>query len=1005
MELDQNRLAEDLSGALSGEFLSDPLTRAMYSTDASLYQIMPLGVAFPADRDDLVTLAKYSSETETPLIPRGAGSGVAGSALGTGIIVDFSRFMRSMQWVSDDLVEVQPGIVRDQLNAFLRKRGRYFAPDPSNSAVTTVGSMLAIDAAGSRCFRVGSTRDHVRSIEVVLANGDCLEADRATLDFGLPPEGTIGTSGLQLAAGTQPVVKTHSEETRRRIVSRLAQLFRDNEGIIEDRQPPLVRNCCGYNVRGVMWKDELNLPRLLVGSEGTLGMFSSAVLHTMPIPEFRGAAVLLFGSLDDALKAVQLIRPSQPSACDLLDRRLLSLGRDADVRFAELISPAAEAALIVEQTGYSRRDVRERLRMSLEPVKRELSESVVACEAYEYDDVEFVWSLPSRVVPLLARLKGPSRPLPLIEDIAVPPELISDFLTRAQRVFQKHEVTASLYAHAASGQLHLRPFLPQPREDDGPKLEAIARDVYQVVFQVGGSISGEHGDGLARTAFIRSQYGPLYRVFQEIKEIFDPHHLLNPNKIISDDPHLTMRNLRRHTEPQGDLTELQLQWKPVDVSESVDRCNGCAVCRTQDAEGRMCPFFRLEPREAASPRSKANVLREMLSAGISPDVVTQPELLELSHLCFNCKQCQLECPSNVNIPQIAIEARASHVAANGLERADWILSRAHSLGGIGCTMSPLVNWMMANRSMRWLLEKALGIARERKLPQFARKSFLYSIGRAAKKKRATVGADGVNGESAKRTVAYFVDHFANFHDTELAQAFIAVMRHNGVSTLVPATQKASGMAMISAGDLDEARLLAEENVRELAEIAREGIPIVCTEPAAALCLTQEYPQLLDDPDVELVASQVVEAGHYLKSLHDQGQLLTDFSPLDFDVAYHTPCHLKALRNDRPLLELMSLIPQLRVHSIEKGCSGMAGAFGFARQHFEASLEIGRELMDHVGSGQFNFGATECSGCRLQMQQSTEIPTIHPIKLLALSYGLMPEVARQLNRSSSPLVIS
>jgi Fe-S oxidoreductase len=411
----------------------------------------------------------------------------------------------------------------------------------------------------------------------------------------------------------------------------------------------------------------------------------------------------------------------------------------------------------------------------------------------------------------------------------------------------------------------------------------------------------------------------------------------------------------------------------------------------------MCPFFRIEPREEASPRSKANVMRRYVGGQLDPREFTSPAMKRLANLCFNCKQCQLECPANVNIPQMMIEAKAAYVATHGLSRADWILARAHSFGALGCTFAPAMNWALTNPGARWVIEKLSGISRHRKLPLFARRSFLRSAGRDLLRPPRR--------NSEQPTVVYFVSEYANYNDPELARAFVAVLRYNGIRVHVPPDQTGSGMAMISAGDLDAARDLAEANVRTLAELARDGHPILCTEPAAALCLSQEYPKLLDHPDVQLVASRVMEAGAYLEDLHRQGRLRTDFAPLDLDVAYHTPCHLKALGRSTPLLNLLSLIPSLRVHTIDKGCSGMAGAFGLIEQNFRTSIRIGSELIKSMRSPDLDIGTTECTSCKIQMEQGTTIPTLHPLKLLALAYGLTPEVRQQIETPSRKLVVS
>ncbi|MGH7127923.1 MAG: heterodisulfide reductase-related iron-sulfur binding cluster, partial [Planctomycetaceae bacterium] len=343
------------------------------------------------------------------------------------------------------------------------------------------------------------------------------------------------------------------------------------------------------------------------------------------------------------------------------------------------------------------------------------------------------------------------------------------------------------------------------------------------------------------------------------------------------------------------------------------------------------------------------------------------------------------------------EAKAAHIAASGLGRRDWVLSRIHAFGPLGSTASLASNWMVAHPAARWFLEKTLGIARRRKLPTFARRSFLRSAGRALLRTPHSNGA--------ARPVVYFVSDYANYHDPQLAHAFVRVLEHNGVRVHVPPEQTGSGMSMISAGDLDAAREIALTNLRALAELARDGCEIVCTEPTAALCLKHEYPLLLDHPDAAPVAARTIEAGAYLERLHQQGRLKTDFQPLSLDAGYHLPCHLKALGGSSALLRLLALIPELRVHRIEQGCSGMAGAFGLLQENFRTSIRIGWGLISRMRDEDLTIGLTECSSCKIQMEQGTPKPTLHPIKLLALSYGLMPEIRQKLVPSKNRLVVT
>ena len=972
MDVRQTRLVEDLAGLFRGELACDPISTSLYATDGSLHQMTPLAIACPRDRDDLITLVNYAAEQHLPLIARGAGTSVGGESLGQGIVVDFSRHMNAIEQISEQTVRVQPGVVHSVLNRALSRSGRCFAPDPSNSTTTTIGSMIALDAAGSHSLRIGSTRDHVVNMDVVLSNGTSFLAENEALD--------------SLAAADS---LTNGGATKHEIIRKLVELLTEHETLIKEKQPAdLPRNRAGYFLRGVLSATELNLPRMLVGSEGTLAMFTSATLKTVASPAHRGAMLISFATLEGAVRAVSNITLDRPSACDLLDRRLLTLARETDSRFERLLPASAEAALLVEHVGFSENEVAGKL-TSLARRLGDLKDSgATAFVARTLQELDFLWSLPHRVVPLLNGVRAKSSsPLPLVEDISVPPEALEEFIARMRRILQRHEVTASLYSHAAVGQLHIRPFLPLPTSHDASRLEALARDLYHAALSLGGSISGEHGLGLSRTAFLRSQYGELYRVFQEVKDLFDPQNLLNPGKVLTDDPHLTVRYLRPVVTTQPQLYELQLLWTPSEMSDAATACHGCGACRTQEPQQRMCPFFRSHPTEENSPRAKANAVRAVFDERIPAHALASTEMRNLAGRCFNCKQCEIDCPNHVDVSHLMIEAKAQHLATNGPLTSEWFLSRVHSWGDFLCRISWLVNPLLNNASARWVLERTLGVAAERRLPPFARRPFL----KIARREWTAPPANIRNGQP----VVYFVDHFANYHDTELATAFARILEHNGQKVHVPPRQLPSGMGMISMGDLDTARPIAENNVRILADFAREGSPIVVTEPAAAVCLKYEYPKLVPHPDAQVVADRVIEAGEFLSGLRRQGNLRTDFCELPLVATYHTPCHLKSLGTSTPLLDLCNLIPRFSGRNEESGCSGFAGTFGLTRENFQESLVIGKTLIEQMRRDDHQLGLTECSSCRMQMEQRTPTPTLHPLKILALAWGLMPEIHRRL----------
>jgi Fe-S oxidoreductase/FAD/FMN-containing dehydrogenase len=872
-----------------------------------------------------------------------------------------------------------------------------------------MGSVLALDNSGSNWLRHGSARNHVVSLQVVLADGEALDVGRhpVTDDPHLDPD-----------------------PRRRDLVRRVAELIERQQPLIERHRPKSWVNRAGYHVYDVLEGGHLDLARLLVGSEGTLALTTQATLRTAPIPKHRGLALLFFDKLESAAIAATEARELGLAACDLIDRRILSLARDIDPHYARAIPRDAEAMLMIEQQADDDRTVIDSLQQAVIrwQRRRRLAFGVhLALAPEEYDSFR---RLARRVSPTLYRVQGAERPTPFIEDIAVPPPALPEFLTTLQNVLKAHQVTASFFAHAGHGQLHVRPFLNLSDPADVAKMQALADDLYEEVFKIGGTISGEHGSGLSRTAYLRKQFGPLFDVFRELKRIFDPHNIFNPGKVVTDTPQAMTAHLRNV--PQNgfalysstkttanrpssaaaqkagvaavELSEAAEDIRPLPLQLIWDgrlpmvaaACNGCGRCRTQSPDARMCPIFRFAPSEEASPRAKANLMRAVIGGDLDPLELGKDELKGIADLCVNCHQCRLECPAGVDIPKLMIEAKAQYVAASGLGTTDWLLSRLDAIAAWSSRLAPLSNWLLHRRWSRWLLEKALGIAQGRKLPRIASASFL----RRAEKRRLTRPTRRTGGK-----VLYFVDLYANWYDVQLAEALVAVMEHNNIAVYVHPEQQPAGMNRLAIGDVERARLLAERNVPILAEAVRQGYEIVCSEPTAALCLKHDYPSLIDDDDARLVAAHTHDACDYLWQRHLAGKLELNFQPLNLTLGYHLPCHLKALEVGSPGEQLLGLIKGVTVRRIERGCSGMAGTFGLKRENYRASLRAGWGLIRAMRSPSVQFGTTECSACKIQMEQGTTKPTIHPLKILALAYGVMPEIESLLSTKSGELTVT
>lgn len=1018
MDHERERIRADLLGVVDGQVLCDDLTLQMYASDASIYEVRPLSVVLPRHTQDVSNVLRYACEHALPIHARGAGSGLAGESLGPGIVIDFSHSMRRILWQKNDAIRIQPGIVMAQLNWYLTSRKMMFGPDPSTRSVTTMGSVISLDASGSHWLRYGSARDHILSLQCVLADGTIVELNQHD------------ATGRSLIEPNE----TPPHERVTDLTERIGSLLQRNQEVIRSHWPESSVNRAGYALPRVAKGDSFDLTQLICGSEGTLALVTEATLKTVAIPQYRGVALLFFNRLDSAAHAAVEIGVDGADACDLLDRRLLSIAREDEHQYSRVIPAAAEAMLLVEYQASSAKELKHRLEFAIAKLKQNHRDLFDYRIATETDERNHFWRLARRVIPRLYRLKGAIRAVPFVEDIAVPPAQLPAFLATLQGILRQFHITATLYAHAAHGELHLRPLLDIDQPESPRLLQELANRLYEETLAVKGTISGEHALGYSRTWYLKKQYGPVYDVFREVKRIFDPTGVLNPGKVVADSPQPPMRNLRSHdpkvellspdaetseaklaershapealrdepAEPRTESTpllpilNLQLDWRNEDLLSAARKCNGCGRCRTTLGDERMCPIFRATLQEEASPRAKANLMRAVVAGKLSIDTLATDEFRHLADLCVNCHQCRIDCPAEVDIPKLMIEAKAQHVQRSGLKFSDWLLARLDLFSSAAAAAAPLVNWAIDQKTLRWIFEKMTGIAQGRKLPRFSRRSFL----RSAARRRLTK----MNRQD-ERKVLYFVDTFANWNDVQLAQAFVSILEKNHISVFVHPDQKPAGMSLISSGVIDRARKLAEHNVELLADAVRQGYHIVATEPAAALCLKHEYLNLLGDRDAQLVAENSSEACTYLWELHKQGKLELSFKPLIATVGYHLPCHQRALNMESPGEKLLRLIPGLNVERIEKGCSGMAGTWGLRRENFRRSLRIGYGLISELRRPSITVGATECSACKMQMEQGTNKATIHPLKLLAYAYGLMPEVEKLMRSGPKGMTIT
>jgi FAD/FMN-containing dehydrogenase/Fe-S oxidoreductase len=988
-EQERERIQDDLRGVIEGDLLFDDLSRALYSTDASLFEVRPLGIILPKHVRDVQTLVRYAIEHSVPLTARGAGSGAAGQSLGSGLIVDFSRYFREIPKIMDDTVRVQAGVSLVTLNEQLAKHGRRLAPDPVGAGQNTVGGMLGSNASGPNLAAHGCLRNYVVSMRAVLDSGDLVTVERSH------------RPGRQSG---------HFDD----IVTAATELLNDSAMLLSAHRSKVVFDRCGYHLFDVLKEDGLDVARLLVGSEGTLAVITDATLETIPLPQSRSVAAIGFSSLEDALDVVQICAELPLVRSALIDNRLLSLARSSDATVAAFVPAEPEFMMLAEYEGTSRPQTSAEIRDLMARVERRHQRVCFSGLAIEPEELAIADRLRQSAVLMPFSTRGAVQPVSVIDDVAVPINQLLTYVRGLQEILQQYELIAAILIHCRTGQVQARPFADLGSAGDMTKLWNIAESVHQLAIDLGGTVSSQRGSGLARTQWVARQYGPLYEVFRELKTLFDPHGIFNPGKIIGNASmkcRWPIRQTRFSPAPMSEPISItpvatesdavnqppswRMRWKDQEIHSEVHSCNGCGHCRTEDAGVRMCPVFRALPVEAASPRAKANLLRHLLHQANDSRSLSSQAVREVADLCVNCRMCEAECPAHVNIPRLMLEAKAANVAEHGLDRVNWALARTDDFAAFGSAFAFLVNGALSSRTVRWLMERLLGISARRALPAFERRSFLSRARRYGWTKPPRSGSPHV---------AYFADTFANYSDPLIGEAIVSVLHHQGIEVYVPPGQTGCGMAALAQGDVEAARESAQQNVRVLAEAAREGYPIVCSEPTAALMLSRDYPELLDDHDARLVASQTTEFTAFMWQLHRQGRMRTEFARCNWRIGYHIPCHMKALQSSLAGPALIGLIPAVRVSTIDRSCSGMAGTYGLGAENYELSLRAGRPMLEALAEPGLLQGCTECSACRMQMENGTRKRTLHPAQYLALAYGLVPDIRRKLERPMGPLLL-
>jgi len=966
-----NDLEHTLRRVVRGGVRFDAASRLLYSTDASMYQVEPIGVVTPRDADDVRAAVDVARSHRVALLPRGGGTSLTGQTVNHALVLDFTQHMNEVLEVNTEELwaRVQPGLVQDELNHHVRPMGLLFGPDTSTSNRATLGGMMGNNSGGSHSLAYGLTVDHVLEIRVLLADGtEVIFGELTPAEF----EAKTRASGL--------------EGQIYREVAAIREAYADE---IRARYPKHWRRVAGYNLNELIGLGvrphsyagggngaprPLSMARLVVGSEGTLLTVLEAKVRLVRRPKATALDVVHYRDLQEALESSQAILETGPYAVEVTDKLILDLARNniEQSRRMGWVQGDPAAIMIVEYTGETEAEAKAKVE-ALEQRRARDRFGYAAHAAFDAGEQRTIWNLRKAGLGLLLGMKGDKKPIAFVEDTCVEPRHLAQFVPRFKDIFAKHDTVGAYYGHCSVGCLHIRPVIDLKTPRGLEQVRAIADEITALVVEFNGTISSEHGDGRARSPFLERMYGPtLMQAFRRLKRAFDPANRMNPGNIV-DSPGI-LENLRYGV---GYKT-----WEPVTLLDfsaqggfaaSVEMCNGVGVCRKK-LEGTMCPSYMATRDEEHSTRGRANALRAVLSGRLPATEFTGERLHEVMDLCLECKGCKAECPSNVDMAKLKYEFLYHYHQAHGLPLRNRLFGRIATLNRVMSRLPTIANWMTSVPFNRWLMEKVVGIDRRRPLPALAEETFTDWFAR-----RPSL-ATAPRGE-----VVLFHDTFVTYNTPEIGRAAVQLLEAAGYRVVL-VDRKCCGRPLISKGMLAEARAHAAWNVERLYPYAQRGVAIVGLEPSCLLTLRDEWVDLLRTDEARAVAAQSALLEQFLLRERERG-LTLPFKTSAREALLHGHCHQKAMVGTAPTVAVLQWAGY-RVSEVDSGCCGMAGSFGFEREHYDISVQLGnRRLAPAVKA--VGAGTTVVApgiSCRQQIQHLAGRRARHPAEVLWEALG-------------------
>ncbi|MFY0255878.1 FAD-binding and (Fe-S)-binding domain-containing protein [Chitinophaga sp. 30R24] len=964
---------EQLANKLEGRLYTDDTMRTLYATDASAYREMPLAVAIPQHIDDLKTLISFARENKTSLIPRTAGTSLAGQVVGNGIITDVSRtFTRILELNKEEgWVRVQPGVIRDELNMFLHPHGFYFGPETSTANRAMIGGMVGNNSCGSNSVVYGSTREHLLAVKALLSNGEEVTFDSIDADtFHQKCEGP-DTLETRLYQQIRNILGNYANQEEIRKEFPKKSIPRRNTGYAVDMLLETNPFTAGT--------ENFNFCKLIAGSEGTLAFLTEIKLHIDPLPpKETGLLCIHFHNVDESLRANILAMEYAPSASELIDHYILECTKDnieqSKNRFFVQGDPGA--ILVVEFCRNTREEITE-ITGQLEATLRS------AGLGYHFpllfgEDTKKIWALRKAGLGLLSNLPGDEKAVPVIEDTAVAVEDLPDFIRDFNHILQQYQLYAVHYAHAGSGEIHLRPIINLKTAEGNLLFRKIAEEIATLVKKYQGSLSGEHGDGRLRGEFIKQMVGAKnYELLRQIKYTWDPENIFNPNKIV-DTP--SMNSMLRY-EPGQQVPPIQtiFHFPHQTILQHAEQCNGSGDCRkTQLSGGTMCPSYMATRNEKDTTRARANILREFLTHSPKENRFNHKEIYEVLDLCLACKGCKSECPSNVDMAKLKMEFLQHYYDANGVPLRANMIGNYTKLSALAAIAPGVYNAMINSSIAGGVIRKLSGFATKRSLPG------LYHI--TLRKWFNEKWPKEKQGPTGNKKVYLFCDEFTNYNDTAIGIKAVKLLHRLGYDVHM-AEHPESARAYMSKGLLRKAREYAEKNVRIFSGVINENAPLLGIEPSAILSFRDEYPDLVGDQlrsKAKTLASHVFLIDEFLAAETDKGHITAvQFSARQQHIKLHGHCQQKALSSVLHSKKILSLPNGYTVEVIPSGCCGMAGSFGYEKEHYDLSMQIGEMVLFPAirKAAEGTIIAAPGTSCRHQVKDGTGVKALHPIEIL------------------------